>query len=96
MPPITSERHSITLPEGWTPPKFVLGQEVKARYSYREEVEMEFGIITGFNHFSPSHPSCSHRLPGWEYTITLHSHSSGYVVYGGSAIFLEQEILPND
>jgi len=96
MPSLTPQRHSITLPNGWPQPKFVLGQQVKAQYEYRKEAETEFGTITGLNHYSPSYPSCNHRSPGWEYTISLHPNSSGYAVYGGSAIFLEQDISAND
>jgi len=96
MPPVVLQSHQLTLPEGWTPPKYQLGQKVLVNHKYEPEAQADFGIVTGFNTNSFStYPGCDGRLPGWDYTITLHPHSPMWSVYGGMGVFSEDELSPN-
>jgi len=96
MPSLTSECYQLTLPEGWTPPKFQLGQKVLVRENHDPLEPLDFGIVTGFNTNSfITYPGCDGRLAGWEYTVTLHCDSPIWAVYGGIGIFSEDELSPS-
>ena len=93
MPSLTSECYQLTLPEGWTPPKFQLGQKVLVRHKYEPDDPQDFGIVTGFSNNSLStFPKYNGRLLEWEYTVTLHPHSPMWVTYGGMGVFSEDEL----
>lgn len=96
MPPLTSECYQLTLPDGWTPPKYQLGQKVLVHHKHELLDPPDFGIITGLNTNSfITYPDYDGRLPGWDYTVTLHPHSPMWSTYGGMGVFSEDELSPN-
>jgi hypothetical protein len=94
MPSQTQQCYQLTLPNGWTPPKFQLGQKVFVHHKYEPLDPQDFGIITGLNNNSLiTYPGRDGRLPGWDYTVTLDNHSPMWATYGGSGIFSEDELM---
>ncbi len=96
MPPLTSECYQLTLPEGWTPPKYQLGQKVLVQDKCDPLDLQDFAIVTGLSNNSLiAHPSRDGHLPGWDYTVTFNHGSPMWATYGDMGIFSEDELSPN-
>lgn len=91
---VQQNSQSITIPHGWQPPKFQLGQLVEVRVWFGAgRYEKEFGAIAGFAYHGVNSAPNREFESSWEYDVALSSESPGWFCYGGIIIAEEDDLI---
>jgi hypothetical protein len=93
----SSQGNTLTVPTGWEPPKYQLGQVVNVCRYFSDHCDGEPVIVVGFAYRSLcTHPEAVKVGMGWEYTVMLSPDSPTWFVEDEMVIVSEEDIsLPS-